>query len=158
MQHRGPRYKTGAFIFWSRLWVDLTSSVRPVLGAFLQFGHDDDLDARFDVAVDLDRDLVRAERLDGLVHPYPAPVEADAARLLHRVGDVGGGNGAEEALVLAGAGLDGDHALVERGGDLLGALGEAPIALLALDLLGQYHLHRSTSRPRRAARPSRGRA
>src|SRR4028119_1689008 len=87
----------------------------------LQFGDDDDLDAGLDVAVDLDRDLVGAERLYGLFHADPAPVDAHAAGLLDRVGDVGGGPRAEEALVLAGAGLDGYDALVEGGGDLLAA-------------------------------------
>src|SRR4028119_13162 len=94
----------------------------------LQFGDDDDLDAGLDIAVDLDRDLVGAERLYRLLHADPAPVDAHAAGLLDCVGDVGGGDGAEEALVLAGAGLDGYDALVEGRGDLPGAVGGAAVA------------------------------
>ena len=68
----------------------------------LQLRDDDDLDAGLDVAVDLDRDLVGPEGLYGLFHADPAPVDADTSGLLDRVGDVRGGHGAEEALVLAG--------------------------------------------------------
>src|SRR5215208_277081 len=62
--------------------------------------------------------------LDLVVQILPVPtVEANAACLLDGVGDVGGRDRTEEPLVLAGAGLDGDHALVEDAGDLLRPLG-----------------------------------
>src|SRR5829696_5606401 len=152
MQQQGPRYKTRAFTLWSRLCLyvsfrcrqihsgrgsnpplrGLGLHQRPLHGSSLQFGNDDDLDAGFDVAVDLHGHLVSTEGFYGLVQAYAAPVEADAARLLDRVGDVGRGDGAEEPLVLAGAGFDRDNALVQDAGDLLGPLGEAPVPLLAL--------------------------
>src|SRR5918998_2210500 len=98
----------------------------------LEFGHHDHFDARLDVAVDLDGHLVGAEGLYRLGEPDAAAVEVDAAGVLDGVGDVGGGDGAEEPLVLAGARLDGDDALVERLGHLAGPLGQAPVALLGL--------------------------
>src|SRR5918995_3889801 len=106
--------------------------VRLYVGTSLQFRDHDDFDARFHVAVDLDGHLVGAEGLYGLGEPDAAPVEVDAAGVLDSVGDVGGGDGAEEPLVLAGARLDGDDALVERLGHLAGPLRQAPVALLGL--------------------------
>src|SRR5215213_1054780 len=109
-----------------------TVEVKAVREAPLQFGDDYYLDARFGFAMDLDGHLVRAEDFYGIVEADAAPVEADAACFLDGVGDVGGRDRTEEPLVLAGAGLDGDHALVEDAGDLLGPLGEPPVPLLAL--------------------------
>src|SRR4051794_35378855 len=106
---------------------------RPPLYALpLQFGDYYYLDACFGFAVDLDGDLVRTEGLYGLIEADASPVEADAAGPLDGVGDVGGRHGTEEPLIFAGTGLDGDYALVEDAGDLLGPLGEAPVSLLAL--------------------------
>src|SRR5918998_408758 len=98
----------------------------------LQFGHHDHFDARLDVAVDLDGHLVGAEGLYGLGEPDAAPVEVDATGVLDGVGDVGSGDGAEEPLVLAGARLDGDDALVERLGHLASPFSQASVALLGL--------------------------
>src|SRR5215217_8304868 len=106
--------------------------VRLYIGASLQFRDHDDFDASLDVAVDLDGHLVGAEGLYGLGEPDAAAVEVDATGVLDGVGDVGGSDGAEEPLVLAGARLDRDDALVERLGHLAGPLGEAPVALLGL--------------------------
>src|ERR671911_3098832 len=98
----------------------------------LQFRHHDHLDARLDVAVDLYGHLVGTEGLDGLGEPDATPVEVYAAGVLDRVGDIRGGDRAEEPLVLTGTRLDSDHALVERLGHLCGPLGQAPVALLGL--------------------------
>src|SRR5215217_9727306 len=106
--------------------------VRLYTGASLQFRDYDDFDACLDVAVDLDGHLVGAEGLYGLGEPDAAPVEVDAAGVLDGVCYVGGGDGAEEPLVLAGPGLDGDDALVERLGNFRGPLRKAPVALLGL--------------------------
>src|SRR5829696_1576036 len=106
--------------------------VRLYTGASLQFRDHDDFDACLDVAVDLDGHLVGAEGLYGLRKPDAAPVEVYAAGVLDGVGDVGGGDGAEEPLVLAGARLDGYDALVERLSHLAGPIGQASVALLGL--------------------------
>src|SRR5918997_5249158 len=108
MQQKGTRDKTEPFILWSRLCLKLQLSCKLPL----QFRDDDDLDARLDVAVDLDGDLMGTEGFYGLGEPDAAPVEVDAAGVLYGVCDVGGGDGTEEPLILAGAGLDGDDALV----------------------------------------------
>src|SRR5215218_9124513 len=89
-------------------------------------------DARLDVAVDLDGHLVGTEGPYGFGEPDAASIEVDAARLLDGIGDVGGGDGAEEPLVLAGASLDGDDALVEGLGDFASTIGQASVALLGL--------------------------
>src|SRR5918997_1849421 len=128
MQQKGPRYKTGAFTFWFRLCLKLHFRCRVVL----QLGHHDHLDTRLHVAVDLDGHLVGPEGLYRLLQSDAAPVQADTTGPLDGVGDVGGGDGAEEPLVLAGAGLDGYDALVEGAGDLLRPLGEAAVPLLGL--------------------------
>src|SRR5215216_432545 len=106
--------------------------VRLYTGAALKLGDHDHFDARLDVAVDLDGHLVSTEGLYGLGEPDAASIEVDAAHFLDGVGDVGGGDGAEEPLVLASAGLDGDDALVKGLGDLRGPIGQAPVPLLGL--------------------------
>ena len=79
----------GAFTFWCRLCLKLqfrcwavsgrfanrpftapTSELRP----FLQFGDYDHLDARLDIAVDLDGYLVGTKGLYGLLQAYATPV------------------------------------------------------------------------------------
>src|SRR5215218_10988510 len=117
---RGPKVEGKAYRRWA-------VRVPP-----LQFGDHYYLDACLGFAVDLDGDLVCTEGLYGLFEADAASVQADAAGSLDGVGDVGGGYGTEQSLVLACTGLDGDHALVEDAGDLLGPLGEAPVSLLAL--------------------------
>src|SRR5215212_3393381 len=99
---------------------------------YLQSGNDDHLYAGLYVAVDLDGNLVGTEGFDGLFEPDAAPVEVDAAGLLDSVGDIGCGDRAEEPLVLAGAGLDGDDALVEGLGYLGGLVGKTPVSFLGL--------------------------
>src|SRR5215213_2627618 len=128
MQQKGPRYKTRPFTLWSRLCLKLQLSCK----LHLEFRDDDDLDAGLDVAVDLDGDLVGTEGLYGFGESDAAPVEVDTAGVLYGVGDVCGGDGTEEPLVLAGASLDGDDALVEDLGYIRGPLGEATVALLGL--------------------------
>src|SRR5215207_1813 len=128
MQQKGTRYKTDPFILWSKLCLKLQLSCK----LLLQFRDHDDFDAGLDVAVDLDGDLMGTEGFYGLCEADAAPVEVDAAGVLYGVGDVGGGNGTEEPLVLAGTGLDGDDALVEDLGYLRGPIGEATVALHGL--------------------------
>src|SRR5829696_1180519 len=143
MQQKGPRYKTGALIFWFSLGLKLQLRCRAhgaeqarrgesPLRASLQFGDHDHLDARFDFAVDLNRHLVRTQGLYGLFEANAASVEADTAGPLDRVGDVGCRNRTEKALVLARSGFYRDHALVEDAGDLLGPLGQSSVPLLRL--------------------------
>src|ERR687890_2875349 len=100
--------------------------------ASLQFGDHDNLDARFDFAVDLDGHLVRTQGLYRLFEADAASVEADTACPLDRVGDVRCRNRTEKTLVLARSGFYRDHALVEDAGDLLGPLGQTPVPLLRL--------------------------
>ena len=66
-----------------------------------------------------------------LVEADPLAVDAQAARLGDRVGDLLRGDGAEQAAVLAGAVGDREHGLREQRGGLAGALER-----LALGLLG----------------------
>jgi hypothetical protein len=57
MQQKGLRYKTEPLRFWFRLCLKLRSNwIKPQL----QLRDHDDLDARLDIAVDLDGDLVGA--------------------------------------------------------------------------------------------------
>ena len=70
--------------------------------------------------------------LDGLLEQHLALVDGDAARVLDGVGDVGGRDGAEQAVALAGLGGQRDDGLVERGRELLGLRGHARLARLAL--------------------------
>ena len=107
----------------------------------LQFGYDDDFYAGLNVAVDLDGHLMGAEGLYGFVEHDATAVYANVPRPLDGVGDVCGGNGAEEALVFAGASLDGYDALVEGRGDLLRPLGQALFALFGLFHLTPGFLH-----------------
>src|ERR687889_858128 len=137
MQQKGPRYKTEAFTLWLRLCLYLRLRYKLSRGGAgsnppLQFGDYDYFDACFDVAVDLDWHLVRTEGLYGVFEADTAPVQTDTARLLDRVRYVGGRDGTEESLVLAGTGLDGNYALVQDVGDLLSPLGQAPVPLLRL--------------------------
>src|SRR5215207_1381359 len=98
----------------------------------LEFGDYDHLDARLDFAVDLYGDLVGTEGFYRLRQADASSVQANTTGPLDGVCDVGCGDGAEESLVLTGTRLDRDHALVERAGDLLCPLGEAPVPLLGL--------------------------
>jgi hypothetical protein len=82
--------------------------------------------------MDLNGDLVGTQGLYGLVKPDTAAIDPDIASPLDGGGDVRGGHRAEEALVLARAGLYGDNALVKDPGDLARPLGHAPVALLGL--------------------------
>ena len=89
MQQKGPRYKMGALTFWCRLCLKLQFRCRAVKGGsrtapspplrqsygpFLQFGDYDHLDARLDIAVDLDGYLVGTKGLYGLLQAYATPV------------------------------------------------------------------------------------
>ena len=84
--------------------------------------HDVERDRGRDVLVELDRDLVGAERLDRVGHHDHAAVDLLTARVREGVGDLGGGDGAEEATTLTGTDLDVDLARLELGLDLLGVV------------------------------------
>src|SRR5581483_1368478 len=81
-----------------------------------------------------DRDLVGAERLDRLDR-HLAPVELDAGLRLHRLGDVGRGDGAEQPAPLAGPSLDLDPLGRQLAGGGLRPLLLPPVA----DLAGTAH-------------------
>src|SRR6185312_17192609 len=59
-------------------------------------GHDAHGDLRLDLGVQPHEHRVVAERLDGLGQLHLAPIDLRPADLGHRVGYVGGGDGAEE--------------------------------------------------------------
>src|SRR5437660_2270253 len=109
----------------------------------------DDLDRQrhLDLAVEADRHLVRAQRLDGLDR-HLAPVELDACLGLDRLGDVGRGDRAEEPPALAGPRLDFDALGRQLAGGGLRPLllppvtdlaGTAHRLRLALDARGGHH-------------------
>src|SRR3954454_4694741 len=105
----------------------------------LRFG-DDRLDRRRDPAADLDLDHVGPGLSDRLLEADLLAVDLDAARGLDRLGDLGGGDGAEELSVLSGAVVDRQHGLAEQGGGLAGAFRRLLLGLggplaLALRLL-----------------------
>src|SRR5690606_8757270 len=111
-----------------------------------------DLDGRGDVVVQAHRDLVRAERLDRVADLDLATVDRRPARRGDGLGDVGGGDGAEQATRLARADLH-DHRLglqrVTRGAGLLDR-GDLALAARALDgvarLLGPLGIGRASWR------------
>ncbi len=79
------------------------------------------------------RHQMAAERLDRLLEVYLAAVDADLARLPHRVGDVGTGHRTEQPVARACPFLDGQHRAVERVGHIVGLL-------LGLRLVAAAHL------------------
>ena len=68
------------------------------------------------------RGAVAPGRLDRRNDLDPAAVDGGAAGVLDRLGQVRGGDGAEEAAVRAGGGDDGDDVLGQPGAGLLGLL------------------------------------
>src|ERR1051325_3447463 len=96
-----------------------------------------DLDVRRDVAVQAHVDLVHADVLDGVIELDAALVHLDALRG-ERVGDLVGGDGAEEVAVIADPLLDRDLRALHGVGRLLGdgalLIGQSgPLLLLLLD-------------------------
>src|SRR3954454_8814863 len=83
---------------------------------------DDGLDRRRDPAADLDLDHESAGLADRLLEADLLAVDLDAAGGLDRLGDLGGGDGAEELAVLPGAVVDSQDGLAEQRGGLAGAL------------------------------------
>src|SRR5690625_5128020 len=114
--------------------------------------YDLDLKASLDVVVQAHLDDVAAQRLDGLVDLDAAAVELVAAGLLDGLGDVGGGDGAEEAPACAGPHRDGDGVGLKGVADGRGLLGrgDLPLAPRRTDLVD---LALGALRPRRGQPP-----
>ena len=83
---------------------------------------------------DLDLDHVGAGLADRLVEADLLALDLELASRLDRLGDLLGGDGAEQLAVLAGLVVDRQDGLAEQGGGLAGALGGlALLGLLALE-------------------------
>src|SRR5579871_5188394 len=89
----------------------ITSSARRLAG------DDFDGDPELHVGMELDRDLVGAERLDGLVEVQAAPVQGDASLGRHRVHHVSRRHGPEKASLRTGPRRNSDHGRHELAGD-----------------------------------------
>src|SRR5690606_30096578 len=82
-------------------------------------GDDVDVEGRLDLGVQLDRHLVGTGALDRVADLDAAAVELGAAGGLHGLGDVTGGDGAEQATALTRPGGEPDLERLELLGDLL---------------------------------------
>ena len=98
-------------------------------------GRDDDLESLPDLRMELDARLVWAERADRRIDLDLALVDVDPRLALELLGDVGGGDRAEEPARLTRLGVDGDRELAQALRGLLGVgerlLDAAPGGLLA---------------------------
>src|SRR3954469_303840 len=119
----------------------MSAPTQTARGGWLLLIDDDRLDGRRDVVGDLHDDHVRADVLDRLVEVDLPAVELQAAGVADRIGDVLGGDRPEQAAVLAGLLVDGQHGARERRRALLrlldglgrGALGARHAVLRGLD-------------------------
>src|SRR6185369_14050139 len=102
------RTRIGSAPFWWSWW--------------LLRGDDVDVEASGDLRVQLQRDLVAADRLDVAGQLQAAPVDVRTARGLDRRGDLGRGDRAEQPPTIAGPSLQGHPQVLQLGLDLGGVV------------------------------------